>query len=244
MRTPIFFGRLDFSRLSRHVARLDSSEARSEFLLSLVEALMDNEAGKNTLADEILGEALGFRSETTERKRKERMSRVVTRCHALSQVVTGSHADITPCHAEYHTVPVPVPIQVNADNTKPPKSPKGEPRSKKSVSLSDDFLAFWAAYPNKVNKDGAVRAFEGSGASTVLQDVLRAVTLSKASENWQKDNGRFIPHPTTWLNQKRWESVFTLNNVEQQKEPKLKMFDGRGWSWEEQKAKEAAEAAK
>jgi hypothetical protein len=26
-----------------------------------------------------------------------------------------------------------------------------------------------------------------------------------ASEQWRRDDGRFIPHPATWLNQRRWE---------------------------------------
>jgi hypothetical protein len=25
------------------------------------------------------------------------------------------------------------------------------------------------------------------------------------SAEWTKDGGQFIPHPATWLNQKRWE---------------------------------------
>ena len=26
-----------------------------------------------------------------------------------------------------------------------------------------------------------------------------------ASDEWKRDGGRFIPHPATWLNGKRWE---------------------------------------
>ena len=75
MSVPIFYGRLDFNRLSRHVARLDSQAARSDFLLSLVESLCDNEHGVNPLADEILGEAVECREAETDRKRKERENR-------------------------------------------------------------------------------------------------------------------------------------------------------------------------
>jgi len=31
------------------------------------------------------------------------------------------------------------------------------------------------------------------------------VNAQKATEQWRKDNGQFIPHPQTWLNQRRWE---------------------------------------
>ncbi len=32
-----------------------------------------------------------------------------------------------------------------------------------------------------------------------------AIEVQKQSEQWTKDNGRFIPNPATWLNQGRWE---------------------------------------
>ena len=38
-----------------------------------------------------------------------------------------------------------------------------------------------------------------------LQTLLDAVEAQKKTPQWQKDNGQFIPHPTTWLNGKRWE---------------------------------------
>ena len=27
----------------------------------------------------------------------------------------------------------------------------------------------------------------------------------KDSVQWQRDGGKYIPHPSTWLNQRRWE---------------------------------------
>ena len=38
-----------------------------------------------------------------------------------------------------------------------------------------------------------------------LQKVLKALKAQKNSEQWKKDDGRFIPLPTTWLNGARWE---------------------------------------
>ena len=68
---------------------------------------------------------------------------------------------------------------------------------------TDAFDLFWSAYPRKVNKQGAWKAFQ---KVTVSVDVLLAALEShKKSSQWVKDGGSFIPHPTTWLNQKRWE---------------------------------------
>ena len=39
----------------------------------------------------------------------------------------------------------------------------------------------------------------------VLQDVLAALSWQREQDQWAKDGGKFIPHPTTYLNQGRWE---------------------------------------
>lgn len=67
----------------------------------------------------------------------------------------------------------------------------------------DDFDAFWKAYPRKVNKQGAVKAFEKVDVDVEI--LIGAIENHKRSAQWTKDGGAFIPHPTTWLNQRRWE---------------------------------------
>ena len=69
------------------------------------------------------------------------------------------------------------------------------------------FDEFWSAYPRRVGKAAARRAYmvarkgaEWPGAA----DVLEAVEMAKTSKDWKKSNGQFIPHPSTWLNQGRW----------------------------------------
>ena len=67
-----------------------------------------------------------------------------------------------------------------------------------------DFDAFWSAYPRKVNKPGAMKAF--CKVDVPVETLLSALENHKRSAQWVKDGGQFIPHPTTWLNQKRWEA--------------------------------------
>jgi hypothetical protein len=31
------------------------------------------------------------------------------------------------------------------------------------------------------------------------------LALQRQSAQWQRDDGQFIPHPSTWLNGRRWE---------------------------------------
>jgi len=39
----------------------------------------------------------------------------------------------------------------------------------------------------------------------LMETIMSALRKQKNTEQWLKDNGKFIPHPTTWLNQARWE---------------------------------------
>jgi len=66
-----------------------------------------------------------------------------------------------------------------------------------------DFLAFWAEYPRKVGKKKARTAFLRLGRS-LLPEILDCLGRHKASKDWTKDDGEYIPHPTTWINGERW----------------------------------------
>lgn len=86
-----------------------------------------------------------------------------------------------------------------------------------SVSVSDlsaesadspttRFDEFWKAYPSKVGKDAARKAFGKRGVSaTLLAQMLAAIGVQKRSKRWTDDGGQYIPNPATWLNQGRWE---------------------------------------
>jgi hypothetical protein len=67
------------------------------------------------------------------------------------------------------------------------------------------FDRFWAAYPRKVGKGAARSAWKSGKLTGKLDAILAAVEKQKASEQWRKDGGQFIPHPATWLRQERWE---------------------------------------
>lgn len=68
------------------------------------------------------------------------------------------------------------------------------------------FDRFWAAYPRKVKKDEARKAFHKRKPDQALTTTMcDAIAAQAKSEDWTKDQGQFIPHPTTWLNQGRWQ---------------------------------------
>lgn len=73
-------------------------------------------------------------------------------------------------------------------------------------SLEVKFNEFWDAYPRKVSKAEARKSFEKINPSKELHEtMIRAVRVACQSQQWRKDGGQYIPYPSTWLNQKRWE---------------------------------------
>lgn len=69
-----------------------------------------------------------------------------------------------------------------------------------------DFDRFWAAYPRKEAKKDARKVWDKLRPDPALvARILDAVERRKRSDDWLREGGRFIPHPSTWLNGRRWE---------------------------------------
>ena len=70
------------------------------------------------------------------------------------------------------------------------------------------FDRFWNAYPRKVGKPAAIRTWKKtwSKPNLVASDgIMTGLERWKQTEQWQKEEGRYIPYPATFLNQRRWE---------------------------------------
>lgn len=85
---------------------------------------------------------------------------------------------------------------------------KREPKQKTATETNPQFLRFWAAYPRKVAKPNAAKAFAKLAPDDALLDaMLAAIEVQRRSEKWTKDKGEYIPHPASWLNARRWEDA-------------------------------------
>lgn len=83
---------------------------------------------------------------------------------------------------------------------------ESESEEEKRKAHERRFERFWTAYPRKVNKTAARKAFDRLRPSDdLLATMLTAIEKQKGSDQWTKDAGQYIPHPATWLNGKRWE---------------------------------------
>jgi hypothetical protein len=68
------------------------------------------------------------------------------------------------------------------------------------------FDGFWSAYPRKIGKEAARKAWRRIKPTADHQmKILAAIEKAKNSYQWKKDKGQYIPNPATWLNQARWD---------------------------------------
>lgn len=71
----------------------------------------------------------------------------------------------------------------------------------------DEFQAFWAEYPRRIGKKAALKAFQNARDRPRIDDLLESIRKAKASPQWAKEGGQYIPHPATWLNRGQWADV-------------------------------------
>jgi len=69
--------------------------------------------------------------------------------------------------------------------------------------LNEKFAQFWSLYPRRVGKTAAKKAFDKAVDSVGLETVLDGVKRF-ASDPYLPET-KFIPHPSTWLNEGRWD---------------------------------------
>lgn len=87
---------------------------------------------------------------------------------------------------------------------------QGEEGKDTDVSSSpqgvDLFDEFWSEYPKKVGKDDARKAWKKRKVDRELADrMIAAVRSQRDSKQWRRDGGQYVPNPSTWINQGRWQ---------------------------------------
>lgn len=98
---------------------------------------------------------------------------------------------------------------INIGNGNNNSQSKGkESKEKENEIIKKQFEDFWSIYPKRVKKQKAKEWFEKNKPTEELFDfMIAALKKFVNSKEWKENNGQFIPHPTTWLNQKRWEDL-------------------------------------
>ncbi len=112
------------------------------------------------------------------------------------------------------------------------------------------FDDFWSNYPRKVGKGAAERAWKTAIKKAPPATIL--VGLDKSIDEWvaKGTEKQFIPHASTWLNQRRWEDEHDepqqplyeqpqedlLAKPRPKLKPKMRKLPGPAWTREQSAA--------
>lgn len=84
-------------------------------------------------------------------------------------------------------------------------------------NIEELFGEFWNAYPKKIDKAKAYKAFRSALKRASFEDILAGVI---AYRNDPTRNPDYTKYPTTWLNADAWENAAALPEVRQAAEEK------------------------
>lgn len=74
--------------------------------------------------------------------------------------------------------------------------------------VPEGFAEFWDLYPRKSDRKRAMSAWKHIPLKEHAPIMANVAGRMRSDESWTKDGGKFIPHPTTYLNGRRWEDEF------------------------------------
>ncbi len=99
-------------------------------------------------------------------------------------------------------------------------SPGEDKNNGKGHAWQASFERFKAVYPRNQDMDVAERWFKKHQPPLDLVNVMLAkIAEFNTTDFWQKENGRFVPLPATWLTRKRWQDVAKINLPRKQPQP-------------------------
>lgn len=135
--------------------------------------------------------------------------------HHMSQNVTSSTEKVTECHDETELVTDEPVLSPNALLTLPNLT---------SANIDALFEDFWSNWPKgkKKGRGDAEKKFKESLThkswdksktyEARTREMIDSVKLQENSVDWTKENRKYIPNPSTWLNQARWLDELNYEN--------------------------------
>lgn len=90
-----------------------------------------------------------------------------------------------------------------------PVVPEPPPKPPKEVKYSPDFEEFWSSYPKQRKKGDAWKAWRSTSHPPVAE-ILAKLGQARESEDWNRERGRFIPLPATWIRAHGWHDNYNV----------------------------------
>lgn len=92
----------------------------------------------------------------------------------------------------------------------------------KNETAKKQFEEFYTNYPKKRSKELVLKWFlKNKPNKTLFETIMEKLKVYKKTRQWQEENGKYIPYPSTWLNQKRWEDEIAKGDIVKSAEEKM-----------------------
>lgn len=142
----------------------------------------------------------------------ERTLKMLKNEHQIEQQTTSKNRLITILNWElYQNSEQQIEQQVNNKRTTSEqqvntnKNEKNVKNERNNISIAQ-FEEFWKAYPKKRSKENCLKWYLKNKPSEEEQkQILLAIAFFKNDKQWKDE--QYIPYPSTFLNQKRWEDI-------------------------------------
>jgi hypothetical protein len=92
--------------------------------------------------------------------------------------------------------------------------------------VEESFERFWNCYPKKVGKFYARQCWRRVKGDSLIEEILASIENWKANPQW--NDPQFIPNPSTFLNQHRWEDEVPVARRERRSEVDRELNVGGG----------------
>lgn len=112
--------------------------------------------------------------------------------------------------------PIPETTQETTNNQSVNR-PRAKKRRQNRFDYTEEFESFWQAYP-KVRRLAKGEAFSEWSAidpdPALIEKIMAAIQTQVAHrKDWKKENGKYIPHPSRWLKNGRWDDEVETNST-------------------------------
>lgn len=136
-------------------------------------------------------------------------------CDEFTKKKLGRLSGVTPeLLRSYSGTDLDLDLDLDKEKSTPPLPPQGgrARKTKYEIPYPDKFLAWYEVYPKKKSKRDAFKAWNDTRkARPSLGDMLRKLELQIKSHEWQKESGKYIPYPGTYLRAGGWDDETIIN---------------------------------
>jgi len=107
-------------------------------------------------------------------------------------------------------------IEIELDiNNRNGQDEPDRPSKEDGPNWQKQFEEFYSKYPKKVKKQNVKKWFQKNKPSGELfSSMMSSLEQFRGCKDWLKDKGQYIPYPSTWLNQQRWQDEGISNKTQ------------------------------